>query len=353
MINPNYVKKYFAGAVEEASPKPNFMLQFFAGTPWTFNDRYIELNKSFIKAKAAPYVNPYVNGKKIEKEGYDKYNFTLPTVKAPYSIDGVELDQIMIQEHIYSMTSDVARAMALANALANRIVDRIANRREVAATEALFNGTLAIVGEGEDRIIDFNRNSSNVIDLLAGNYWNEATSDPAVDFLNALAICARYGAKPRYAIARPSVMLTLIRNAKVAPLVQNMNGYNFGAFTFESRMEIGGGTYYGMFMGVQLWGYEGVYYDDDASETMKYAVPDKKVLFLSPEENNIIANGLHKDLHLMFPSDVDVTKSSDNLIMKMKLGDSLDNPTYDLLGVQTTSPMVLVPNRSVVMKVLA
>ena len=62
------VKKYFAGAVEEASPKPNFMLQFFAGTPWTFNDRFIELNKSFIKAKAAPYVNPYVNGKKIEKE---------------------------------------------------------------------------------------------------------------------------------------------------------------------------------------------------------------------------------------------------------------------------------------------
>jgi hypothetical protein len=85
-------------------------------------------------------------------------------------------------ETIYDSNSNQTRVAA---AMDTELVDMdstIMNRLELMAIESIFDGRMTIVGEGENRIIDYSRKLGLSIDLGAGNYYGSNGGTPNQDF---------------------------------------------------------------------------------------------------------------------------------------------------------------------------
>ena len=334
-------------AVENTSPKIGVFKSFFPVID-TVGERIIELDFKQNGTNVASYVNPKHKSKARNLKSFDVKSFILPTKKDKYVITGEDLSKKLFGSTPYAQqASKASKALKLMDDAVMDLRDGSSNRDEVSAIEQVFNGTLAIVGEGENRSLDFERSTGNTFNLGSGNYWDEAGADPKTDFDEFILQAAETGHVITDAFARPNVI-----NALTSVLAED-NEYdskniNNGSLQFMSRAAELGVISYGTYKNIRLWGYMGNYIDEDG--VTQTAVPAKKIAFLSENSKNGTIEGYAEDLGVAMGKE-GVTIDSSNFIVKVEVSDEPSEATIH--GIQTSCPLLLDPDSTIVATVLA
>lgn len=336
-----------SAAVMNTSPKIGLFMSFFPVID-TVGERIIELDFKSNGANIASYVNPSHKSKARNKKGFSVKSFILPTKKDKYIITSEDLAKKLFGTTPYTQQQSLqTKALRLADEAVMDLRDNSDVRDEVSAIEQVFEGTLSIVGEGENRSLDFERSADNTVDLGAGNYWDEATSDPAGDFDTFIEIVGESGHVITHAIARPSVMRQFVSNDDIKSELDNRRIEN-GMLAFESRAAEIGAIYYGMYKNVALWGYSGNYIDEDG--VAQKAVPDKKIAFMSRMSQNGTIQGYAQDVAVSLGKE-GVSIDQNNFITKVEI---TEEPSDALIhGIQTSCPLLLDPDSTLVATVIS
>ena len=331
-------------AVSNVSPKIGLFMSFFPVID-TVNEKIIELDFKSNGRNIASYVNPKHKSKSRNRNGFDVRAFILPTKKDKFIITSEDLSKKLFGTTPYTQVSPQAKALDLMDGAVLDLYDNSATRDEVSAIEQCFNGTLAIVGEGENRSLDFERSSDNSYDPGSGYYAGEAGFDPSADFDNAIEIAGESGHVLTHFIARPSVCRKITSDSTIKDELDNRRTEN-GMLAFESHASSMGAIYYGMYKNIAIWGYSGNYIDEDG--VSQSAVPEGKGVFLSQMSQNGTIQGYAADVAVAMGKE-GVTMDQNNFILKVEV---TDEPSDALIhGVQTSCPMLLDPDSTVVYQV--
>ena len=332
-------------AVTNTSPKIGVFMNFFPVIE-TLGERIIELDFKKNGANVASYVNPSHKSKPGNIKGFNVKAFILPTKKDKFIITSEDLSKKLLGTTIYAQVSTQQKALALMNTAVMDLRTKSANKDEISAIDQVFNGTLAVVGEGENRSLDFERSASHTVDLGAGNYWDEVAGDPSADFDTFIEIAGESGHTLTDCIGRPTTMRALTSNATVKDELDNRRVEN-GDLKFQSMAATAGVIYYGIYKEIRLWGYSGNYVDIDG--TAQKAVPAKKVAFLSELSQNGTVEGYTQDVKVAL-NDPSVTIDESNFIVKTELSDEPSDLTVH--GIQTSAPLLLDPDSTLSVTVL-
>lgn len=337
-----------SASLAKAQPKPKFFMQFFANRE-RHETEVIELDKKFKGARVAEFVNPDAVADGREKLNFDNFVFKLPTMQDLIPLTSKELRKRLFSDTVYDQKTAAAKGAVITKELQDDQKEFIENRMEVMATEAMFDGTITVIGKGENRIIDFDRKAANTIDLGAGNYWDEGTSDPSSDIETFIDIVAGDGSNATHVVGRLATMREFVRNDEVKAELDNRRTEN-GNLKFKSMLDVNGAVFYGTFKNLELWGFDGNYVDSD--NVAQKAVPAKKVVILSAVNANVDVAGYAGDMDIDFAGikgDTKATKDSRQLISKMTKGKKV----IDVEVIQTRAPMLVDANSTLVATVIS
>jgi hypothetical protein len=272
----------FLPSVENAQPAPKLMTMFF-GQVEIEDTEIVEMDTIYKGARVASFVNPEAVSKGREKLSWENKVFKLPTLKDKEVLTSKDLKKRMMGQHVYVQETPGRKAAALAQGINQDLMQYIENRKELMAIDAVMNGQITVLGEGENRILDFGRDASLEIDLTAGSYWNEATATPGADIDEANRRVAKYGRKITHMIGHPDALKDFLANDDIKAELDNRRIDN-GMLRYSSMLDVNDAIYYGIYKNIEIWGYYGQYVDADGADQV--AMPDNKVAFLSAVNNN-------------------------------------------------------------------
>ena len=122
---------------------------------------------------------------------------------------------------IYDSSSNQTRVAA---AMDTELVDMdstIMNRLELMAIESIFDGRMTIVGEGENRIIDYGRKTGLSVNLGAGNYYGSNGGKPNEDFDDFIALLGENGYTATHVVGRLATMKVLANHTAIKSEIDN------------------------------------------------------------------------------------------------------------------------------------
>lgn len=335
-------------SLAKAQPKPKMFMQFFANKERQ-DTEIVELDKKFNGAKVAEFVNPDAVADGREKLSFDNYVFKLPTMQDSVDLTSKELKKRLFGQNVYSQTTMAAKAAVIIAEIQTEQKEFVETKMEVMATEAMFDAQITVIGKGENRVVAFDRNGANTVDLGTGNYWDESGGLPEDDVENFIDLIAADGSTATHMVGRLTTMRVLVKNETIAAELDNRRK-TVGGITFESMLAVSGAIYYGTYKEIELWGFDGNYLDKD--NAAQKAVPAKKVVVLSAVNANVDVAGYAGDMDVDYPSikgNVKATKDSRNFISKISKGKKV----IDVEAIQTRAPMLVDANSTLVATVLA
>ncbi len=343
------ISRTMSGSLAKAAPKPKMFMQFFAKKERQ-DTEVVELDKKFKGVRVAEFVSPDAVADGREKLSFDNHVFKLPTMQDSIPLTAKELNKRLFSESVYAQTTPSAKAAILVADVQSDQMDIVENKMELNAIEACFTGQLAVLGKGENRVIDFNRNVANTVDLGAGNYWDEAGGVPEDDIEDFIDIIGQDGSNATHIIGRLATMRVLQKKLIANdPETFDARKVDRGNLVFESFLDVNGAIYYGAYKGLELWGFDGNYTDSDNAAQKK--VPAKQVAILSAVNSNVDIAGYAPDLDLDFTGIQDGTravKDNRNFISKV----TKEKKALNMEAIQTRAPMLIDANSTIVATVL-
>ena len=334
--------RHVAKAVETRPFKQRFFAPFFPLTD-IHNQELVEFDDKAYKNGIAPFVNPLKDGKPVEREGFNNNILKLPTIKPSKLLTSKDLDKKPFGGTVYDATAKNAIARQLVTGAVDDNEARLDVRLEVMRTDALFNNSLTIVGEGEDRVVTFGRAAANTVDLGAGNYWDEDNTLLDGDVRSFIALIAAAGKSATHIVGRSETMSVIVG------IVKGLTDYRRvenGALKFENMLDVDGSIYEGTFLNLELWSYDGVYVD--AANATQKAVPAKKIVVLSAQNENEMSYGYASDIVLELDLAESFDVSARNVITKLKAQSS----AVEIESVLTAAPLLKDPNSTLVATIL-
>lgn len=249
----------------------------------TFTTKSVDVDFKKGNRALAPFVHRKIGGKTIPNSGYQTKTYTPPLV-APNKITTV--DDLLTRlpgESIYSGKSPAERAVEkLANDFAE-LDEMIVRREEWMAAQAIFTGTIPIVGDGINEVIDFSFTNKETI-TTAAKKWGAATSDPIADIKRWRKQVQKTGfVNCDVCLMADDAATAFINHEKVQKLLDT-KGYDLAVI--KPRELPNGATYIGTLRaeGVDIYTYNEWFLDDwtdpENPET-KPIVPDGTVTLLS------------------------------------------------------------------------
>jgi len=336
-----------AAAITQVQPKIGLFMSFFPVIQ-KVQERVIELDFKKNGTNIASFVNPNAKAKGKKLDGFEVRQFTLPTKKGKFIITSDDLSKKLFGTTIYDKSATLqTKALNLMDTAIMDLKDDDFTRDEVSAAEQVFTGTLSIVGEGENRDMDFQRSAENEFDLGSGNYWDEAGGDPKADFDEFIMTAGQSGHVLTHAIAQPEVMQKLTSNDDIKEELDNRRIEN-GSLAFESYADTIGAIYYGTYKNIALWGYMGTYTDEEGIS--QNAVPAKQIALMSRVSKNGTIEGYANDVAVAMGKE-GVSIDSDMFITKVEVSDEPSEATVH--GIKTSTPLLLDPDSTIVATVLA
>ena len=116
------------------------------------------IDVDFVKGnrKIAPFVHKKIGGKTVPNSGYQTKNYTPPMV-APNKVTTIEdISGRSAGEALYSEKTAAERAVEKLARDFRELEDMIVRREELMCAQAIYTGTIPIIGDGLNEIIDFN-----------------------------------------------------------------------------------------------------------------------------------------------------------------------------------------------------
>lgn len=278
-------------AVQQMTPAKTFLKDTFFGTPKTFLTEHVDVDIRKGRRKMAPFVNPKVAGKVMDREGFKTSTFTPPSIKPKRVIQSVDLNKRSFGENIYSTRSPEDRAAEILATDLEELDETITRREEWMAAQVLFTGKVDVVGDGVDVQIDYDFGNNKT--LSGTSLWSDKDNSNPLSDLNKWAneIVKSSGVSPNIAVFSTDVIEAFVSHPKVKDVLDNRR-----VVLGEIRPQElpNGATYVGTVnaLGYQfdVYGYNEWFYDEEA-EVEKPMVPEGKLMIGSTNSRSTMAYG--------------------------------------------------------------
>lgn len=269
--------------------------RFFANRP-TFVTKTVEFDVvGRGNRKIAPFVNPRIGGKAVDREGYRTKTYEAPEVSPMMITTAEDLLKRLPGENPYSGKDPNTRA---AEQLARDMIelDELITRREEAmCAEALFTGKVTVKGEGYNEVIDFwnDLESGEKPEKTLTTKWDAqgTTAKQIMSDLRSLRLemIQRAGFTPSEIILGSKVLNTVLDKLMDAAVL-DMRRVDMGQIEPSHLPQ--GVVYWGRLKdcGLDLYSYDNWYTDPETGKDVAM-VPEDKALLAAPGVRTMLAYG--------------------------------------------------------------
>lgn len=284
-----YTPRTLAEVVKTTPPVRTFLRDRFFTNVKTFPTKRVDIDIVKGNRKMAAFIHPMVGGEIVQAEGYETKSYAPPLINPATISTADQLLERLPGEDMYSGKTQADRAAEKLIDEYNQLNDMTTRREEWMAAQVLTTGQLKVKGKGVDEVIDFGL--TNKITLASTKKWGASAADIWGNLKDWKQQVSRNGfANANMVIMGKAAADAFMADATVAKLLDNRR-IEIGAIKPE-EME-GGITYYGHLNlpGVDIYGYDEVYLDDETGET-KPLIPDNVVLMIPSAASFMRAYGL-------------------------------------------------------------
>lgn len=284
-----YTPRTLAEVVKTTPPVRTFLRDRFFTNVKTFPTKRVDIDIVKGNRKMAAFIHPMVGGEIVQAEGYETKSYAPPLINPATISTADQLLERLPGEDMYSGKTPADRAAEKLIDEYNQLNDMTTRREEWMAAQVLTTGQLKVKGKGVDEVIDFGL--TNKITLPSTKKWGASAADIWGNLKDWKQQVSRNGfANANMVIMGKAAADAFMADATVAKLLDNRR-IEIGAIKPE-EME-GGITYYGHLNlpGVDIYGYDEVYLDDETGET-KPLIPDNVVLMIPSAASFMRAYGL-------------------------------------------------------------
>lgn len=260
-----------------------FLKSTFFKNVETFPTKNVDVDFKKGNRALAPFVHRKIGGKTIPNSGYQTKTYTPPLV-GPNKITTVDdLLKRLPGESIYSGKSPAERAVEKLAQDFVELDEMISRREEWMVAQAIFAGTIPIIGDGINEIIDFSFTNKETI-TTATKKWSSDSSDPIADLKRWRKEVQKNGfVNCNVCIMADDVATAFTNHPKVQKLLDT-KGYDLAVI--KPRELPNGATYIGTLHaeGLDIYTYNEWYLDDwtDAENSeQKPLVPSGTLAMLS------------------------------------------------------------------------
>ena len=177
-----YEPRTMGRVVQKLPPVRTFFRSTFFRHEETFTTKDVDVDFRKGSRKVAPFVSRLVGGKVVPNTGYQTKTYTPPLV-APEKVTTV--DDLLIRrpgESLYSGRTPAERAVLKMADDFKELREQILRREELMCAQTIFTGTIPIIGDGVNEVIDFSCTNKEKI-TTAAKKWTADTSDPIADII--------------------------------------------------------------------------------------------------------------------------------------------------------------------------
>lgn len=284
-----YTPRTLAEVVKTTPPVRTFLRDRFFTNVKTFPTKRVDIDIVKGNRKMAAFIHPMVGGEIVQAEGYETKSYAPPLINPATISTADQLLERLPGEDMYSGKTPAGRAAEKLIEEYNQLNDMTTRREEWMAAQVLTTGQLKVKGKGVDEVIDFGL--TNKITLASTKKWGASAANIWGNLKDWKQQVSRNGfANANMVIMGKAAADAFMADATVAKLLDNRR-IEIGAIKPE-EME-GGLTYYGHLNlpGVDIYGYDEVYLDDETGET-KPLIPDNVVLMIPSAASFMRAYGL-------------------------------------------------------------
>ena len=278
-----YEPRTMGRIVQKLPPVRTFFRSTFFKNTETFVTEKVDVD--FVKGsrKIAPFVHRVIGGKTVPNTGYETKTYTPPLV-APDKITTVD-DLLKRQpgESIVSGRTPAERAVLKMSNDFRELRDMIVRREEWVCVQSIMTGTIPIIGDGLNELIDFSFTNKEVIST-ATKKWSNAASDPIGDLKRWHKNVQQKGfVNCDMCIMADNVATAFVNHEKVKGVLDVKN-YNLAVI--QPRQLPNGVTYIGTIheLGMDIYTYNEWYLDDwtdPDTPAEKPMIPDGMLAMLS------------------------------------------------------------------------
>ena len=297
MTLPLFDTRTMISALEQRLPPISFLRDMFFSKEVNVSiSKYVDIDVYKGKRRLAPYVNPKMEGKLVERIGYKTFSYEPPYVKPKMVTTAQDFLKRNMDENIYT-DGDGPQQRAekqVGKDLAD-MEDQIIRVEEVQASQLLQTGKVTVKGEGVDDEIDFLQSATHLPVLSGTDLWDNSSSQPLEQFRVWRRLMLQdCGKSPNVAILGSDSIDEFIKNTNVKSQLDTRR-INLGQL--DPIEQADGVTYYGRILdvGIDLYTYDEWYIDPETGiETSM--IGSKKCILISKSGRFSVQYGAIQDL---------------------------------------------------------
>ncbi len=170
-------------ALEQMLPVSTVFLTTFFSQVEVSDTKYVDIDIYKGKRRLASFVSPRLQGKLVERRGYESFTYEPPYIKPKMITTAADLLKREMGQTIYPAgINPQSRAERQLGKDLAELEEQITRREEWMAAQAIQLGQIEVIGDGIEDTIDFNMASSHLITLSGTDLWTDTTnSNPERD----------------------------------------------------------------------------------------------------------------------------------------------------------------------------
>lgn len=282
-------------AVEQMPSARRFLLNTFfnGGSPVTFATKTVDIDIIKGKRNMAPFVHPRLPGSLSLRDGYTTTSYMPPYIQPKRETTAELVLKRAAGDNPFSSRTPLERAGQLLGKDLRDLDDEITRREEWMCAQALTTGKVRVIGEGVDDTIDFLMANDHRITLGSGQ-WGGDDSDPIGNLRSWKRKIAKDSGRTANTVAMSGEALDAFQSNATVMKQLNTRRVDMGLITPEDLPD--GVTYLGYLNdpGVDLYGYDEWYLDDDDDE--QPMIPAGGLILGSTSTRNAMLYGAIQDL---------------------------------------------------------
>lgn len=280
-------------ALKQSKPAHSFLRDRYFSSDKTFTSAKLDIDVVKGKRRVAPFVNPKIGGKVVEREGYRTDSFEAPEVSPEMVTTADDFINRAPGEPIYGNDPNARAAAQLGEDLAE-LDNMITRREEAMCAEALFFGKVTVKGEGYDEELNYwpsNAADQPYEELVGAATWDGGSADPMGDLRAARrAILQGSGVTPKDVLMGNAALEAFLAQLEKEKVALDFRRADMGHID-PSHLP-NGVTYWGYLKdsALDIYTYDEWYLDETGAE--RPMVPDNRVLVGSSDVRTTMAYGM-------------------------------------------------------------
>jgi hypothetical protein len=284
-------------ALEQMLAPKSFLLDLFFPAVENSDTEYVDIDIIKGKRRMAPFVNPRMQGKMVERMGYTTRSYKPPYVKPKSVFTAADILKKQPGQHIYQGgQSPAQRAAQVLGSDLMELMEMVTRREEWMASQALNGGVIVVSGDGVEDEIDFGMKAEHII---TGDWSDPAVGNPVNDLRTWRRVVAQSsGIVPNAAVMGSDALDAFLAHNEVKgqDALLNARRAEIGQINL-SDVQATGATFVGSIFGggLDLFGYD-EWYIDDIDGVEKPMVPESKIFLGSTRARTARHYGAIQDL---------------------------------------------------------